>query len=120
MTLNSIPNCSEEQYLIILKSKYGNTHKNERAFYYGLWCIKDTMREVSEGPFQAILPYTEYPLNKLIKNIELHHGDESYFETACKELEKIYSNLLIANICCIEQFGTKKQKRLLKKIILCN
>ena len=115
MTLNSIPNCSKEEYSIILKSKYGNNHKNERAFYYGLWCIKDTMREISEGPFKAILPYTEYPLNELIKNVELHQGDESYFETACKELEKIYSNLLIANICCVEQFGTKKQKRLLKK-----
>ena len=115
MTLNSIPNCSKEQYSIILKSKYGNTHKNESAFYYGLWCIKDTMREVSEGPFQAILPYTEYPLYELIKNVELHQGDESYFETACKELQKIYNNLLITNICCIEQFGTKQQKRLLKR-----
>ena len=115
MILNSIPNCSKEQYLVILKSKYGNTHKNERAFYYGLWCIKDTMSEISKGPFQAILPYTEYPLNELIKNVELHQGDEMFFEKASKELEKIYSNLLIANICCIEQFGTKQQKRLLKR-----
>ena len=115
MTLNSIPNCSKEEYSIILKSKYGNTHKNESAFYYGLWCIKDTMREISEGPFRVILPYTEYPLNELIKNVELHQGDESYFETACKELQKIYNNLLITNIRCIEQFGTKQQKRLLKR-----
>lgn len=115
MTLNSISNCSKEEYGIMLKNKYGNTHKNESAFYYGLWCIKDTMKEISEGSFRAILPYTEYPLNELIKNVELHQGDESYFETACKDLQKIYNNLLITNICCIEHFGTKKQKRLLKK-----
>ena len=114
MNINSIPNCSKEEFLTILFVKYGKTHKNEREFYYGLWCIKDSMREISEGPFRAILPYTVYPLNELIKNVELHQGDESYFETSCKELQKIYNRLLITNICCIENFGTKKQKRLLK------
>ena len=73
-----------------------------------MWCIKDTMCEISEGPFRAILPYTEYPLNELIKNVELHQGDESYFEKACKELQKNYNRLLITNICCIENLGTKK------------
>ena len=115
MTLDSIPNCSKEEYSIILKNKYGDTHKNERAFYFGLWCIRDTMREISEGPFQRILSCTEYPLNLLLKDVELHQGDESYFETACKELKRIYGILATANICCIGEFGTKKQKRLFKR-----
>ena len=108
MTLNSIPNCSKEKYSTILEVKYGNTHKYEKAFYYGLWCIKDTMNEISNGPYRAILPYTEYPLNELIKNIEFYQGDESYFKEACAKLQKLYNNLLLANLCCVEQFGTKR------------
>ena len=115
MTLNSIPNCSKEEYVFILENKYNSDHKYERAFYYGLWCIKDTMREIKEDGFHSILPYTKYPLDMLIKNIELHIGDESYFETACKELQKIYNKLLITYMFCLKQFGTQKQKIILKK-----
>ena len=59
--------------------------------------------------------YYTYAFSNLDYVIGEDFLDESYFETACKDLQKIYNNLLITNICCIEQFGTKQQKRLLKR-----
>lgn len=116
MKLNEIPSCTKEEFLYILDYKYSNTHPYEKSFFFGLWCIKDTMSEISIGPYKPILKYTEYPLNELIKDIENHYGDEKYFETACKELQKIYNRLLITNICCIEHLEKPKQKNLKTKI----
>lgn len=109
MKLNAIPDCSKEEFSSILDNKYGNDHQKEKNFFFGLWCIKSSMSEISSGPYKAILKYTEYPLNELIKDIELHYGDEKYFEIACKELQKIYNRLLITNICCIEFFEQSKK-----------
>lgn len=109
MKLSAIPNCSKEEFSDILDYKYENNHPYEKSFFFGLWCIKNTISEISRGPYKAILKYTEYPLNELIKDIELHYGDEKYFEIACKELQDIYNRLLITNICCIKQLEKPKK-----------
>lgn len=99
-----------------------NEEENYKVtFYYGLNNIKESLEEVNVYPDRAMLPYFEYPLSLIEKDVEEAQKSKTdtneFYKEQCKKLDELYFRLLSTVMICKRSFGTREQKRRVKKIM---
>lgn len=122
-SLNYIISDNIQQIIYYIK-KYNNPQEisdYKSSYEYGLVLLKDSLNEVNVPPYRAMLPYFEYPLSIIEKEVQESRknklDNDDFYRKKCDELTKMYERLLLTQLMCQSKFGTIEEKKRANEVL---
>ena len=96
-------------------SNYKNLYK------YGLFQLKDTLKEYDISPYRAIQQYFTYPLSLIENNVKnainMKMDTNEFYKERCDELYKLYQKFLTTILVCQNEVGNRRERKNASRVL---
>lgn len=106
-------------YMKCMISQDSSNYKN--LYKYGLFLLKDTLKEYDISSYRVVLPYFTYPLSLIESNVKnavnMKMDTNEFYKERCDELYELYQKFLTTILVCQNQVGNRRERKRARRLL---
>ena len=106
-------------YMKCMIAQDSSNYKN--LYKYGLFLLKDTLKEYDISSYRVVLPYFTYPLSLIESNVKnavnMKMDTNEFYKERCDELYELYQKFLTTILVCQNQVGNRRERKRARRLL---